>query len=91
MWDLSSLTRIEPEPPAVEARSLNHWTAREVLSGHLKKKIYLLTYLLIHFRLRWVFVAVQGLSLVAASRGYYIVAVRGLLIVVASLVVELGL
>ena len=25
MWD-----GIEPVPPAVEARSLNHWTAREV-------------------------------------------------------------
>ena len=24
-------TGIEPMPPAVEARSLNHWTAREVL------------------------------------------------------------
>ena len=33
MWDLSSQTRgpgIEPAPPAVEARSLNQWTAREV-------------------------------------------------------------
>ena len=39
MWDLSSLTRDEPAPPAVEAQSLNHWTAREVphasVSGHL--------------------------------------------------------
>ena len=31
MRDLSSPTRIEPSPPAVEARSPNHWTAREVL------------------------------------------------------------
>ena len=31
MWDLSSLTRAEPVPPAVEAQSLNHWTTREVL------------------------------------------------------------
>ena len=30
MRDLSSLTREEPVPPAVEAHSLNHWTAREV-------------------------------------------------------------
>ena len=30
MQDLSSLTRIEPVRPAVEAWSLNHWTAREV-------------------------------------------------------------
>ena len=30
MWDLSSRLRIEPVPPALEAQSLNHWTAREV-------------------------------------------------------------
>ena len=30
MCDLSSLTGIEPVPPAVEAQGLNHWTAREV-------------------------------------------------------------
>ena len=36
----------------------------------------------------WVFVAVSGLSLVAASEGYSLVAVRGLLIAVASLVAE---
>ena len=28
---LASQPRIEPTPPAVEVRSLNHWTAREVL------------------------------------------------------------
>ena len=40
------------------------------------------------FWLHWVFVALGfcGASLVAASRGYSLVAVRGLLIVVASLV-----
>ena len=27
---LASQPRIEPTPPAVEVRSLNHWTAREV-------------------------------------------------------------
>ena len=34
MWDLSSPTRdqIKPMPTAVEAWSLNHWTAREVPS-----------------------------------------------------------
>ena len=31
LQDLSSTTRMEPSPPAVEAQSLNHWTAREVL------------------------------------------------------------
>ena len=44
--------------------------------------------LLIYFCLHWVFVAVSSLSLVAASRGYSLVAVCRLLIVVASLVVE---
>ena len=29
---------IEPVPPAVEVRSLNHWTAREVPQTHLSKK-----------------------------------------------------
>ena len=29
-WDFSSLTRDQTRAPAVEARSLNHWTAREV-------------------------------------------------------------
>ena len=32
MWELSSLTRgIKPMLPALKARSLNHWTIREVL------------------------------------------------------------
>ena len=44
--------------------------------------------LLIYFWLRWVFIAACGLSLVAASRGYSFIAVRGLLIAVASLVAE---
>ena len=44
-----------------------------------------------YFCLRWVFVAARWLSLVAASRGYSFVAVRGLLIAVASLVAEHGL
>jgi len=44
------------------------------------------------FWLCWVFVAVCGLSLVAASRGCYtLVAMGGLLIAVASLVAEGGL
>ena len=41
----------------------------------------------IYFWLHWVFVAAHGLSLVAASGGYS-VAVRGLLIAVASVVLE---
>ena len=43
------------------------------------------------FWLCWVFVAARRLSLVAASWGLLFVAVRGLLIVVASLVAEHGL
>ena len=30
MWDLNSLQDMKPSLPAVEAGSLNHWTAREV-------------------------------------------------------------
>ena len=30
LWDLSSLTRVDPRPSAVEVWSPNHWTAREV-------------------------------------------------------------
>ena len=37
-----------------------------------------------YFWLHWVFVAAHRLSLVAESRGYSLVAVRGLLIAVAS-------
>ena len=47
---------------------------------HLKK--YLL------WGLSWVFIAARGLSLVAASRGYAIVVMHWLLIVMASLVAE---
>ena len=61
---------IEHVPPAVETWSLNHWTAREVPEMAL----------FFFFWLHWVFVAAHGPSLVAASRGYYLVVVRGLLI-----------
>ena len=43
------------------------------------------------FWLHWVFIAVRGLSLVAASGGYSSLRCAGLLIAVASLVVEHGL
>ena len=39
----------------------------------------------------WVFIAVHGLCLVASSMDYSLVGVHGLLIVMASLVVEHGL
>ena len=53
--------------------------------GFFKKFI-----LFIYFWLRWVFVAVPRLSS-CGERGLLFVAVRGLLIAVASLVVEHGL
>ena len=30
MWDLVPLPGIKPRPPALEEKSLNHWTTREV-------------------------------------------------------------
>ena len=53
----------------------------------LKNKFYLFIY----FWLCWVFIAACQLSLVAASGGFSLVAVHGLLAVVASLVAERGL
>ena len=47
--------------------------------------------LIIYFWLCWVFGAERGLSLAVESRGYSLAAISGLLVVVASLVVELGL
>ena len=49
------------------------------------------SFLILIFWLCWVFVAVCGLSLGLASGAYSLVAVQGLLIVVASLVAEHGL
>ena len=71
---------MEPVPPAVEAQSLNHWTAKKVPG------------LTIFF-----FLAVLGLRCCerafssCGERGLLFVAVRRLLIVVASLVAEHGL
>ena len=36
----------------------------------------------------WVFIVMSGLSLVSSSRGYFLVAMHGPLVVVASLVME---
>ena len=44
-----------------------------------------------YFCLHWVFVTAHGLSLVAACGSYSLVSVRGLLIVLASLIAEQGL
>ena len=56
------------------------YITHKFLHAFLKKFIY--------FCLHWVFVAVRGLSLVAASGAYSFIVVCGLLIAVASLVVE---
>ena len=62
--------------------SLRKFGSMQVFCFIFNKFIY-------YFWLHWVFVAAHRLSLVAASRGYS--SLRGLLIVVASLVAELGL
>ena len=41
MWDLSSPTRDRTCALALEAWSLNHWTAREVPRGHCFKPLSL--------------------------------------------------
>ena len=55
---------------------------RAMLLSFFFKTIYLF------ISLHWVFVAACRLSLVVVSGGYFLVAVRGLLIAVASLSVE---
>ena len=68
-------------------------------SGHadLKRTKYIyiflnkFIYLFIYFWVRWVFISVQGLSLVVASGGHSSSRCAGLLIVTASLVAEHGL
>ena len=50
--------------------------------------IYLYIYLFIYFWLCWIFIVAHGLSLVVMSGGCSLVALHGLLIVVASLVAE---
>ena len=53
--------------------------------------IYLFLIYFIYFWLCWVFIVARGLSLAAESGGLLFVAMRRLLVVVASLVVEHGL
>ena len=53
--------------------------------------MYVCMYVCMYVWLRWVFVAAQGLSLVAVGGGLLFVVVCGPLIAVASLVVEHGL
>ena len=56
----------------------------------IKLLFFFLSYLFIYFWLHWVFVGARGLSVVAVSGGYSSFVVRGLLIVVASVVAEHG-
>ena len=74
---------------------LKVWSLRQQHQLHLELLLFFLIkiffYLLIYFWLRWVLIALQSLSLVAASGGYSPVVVRGLLIAVVSLVAEHGL
>ena len=71
-------------------RLCSHLSKAKSLIHHRLAYIYiyiiLCIYILMYFWLCWVFVV--GFSLVAVSRGYSLVGVHGLLIVVASLVVE---
>ena len=52
---------IEPEPPAVEVRSLS----------------FIHSFIYLYFWLHWVFVAACRLSLVAASGGYFLLWLAG--------------
>ena len=71
-----------PPRPSFFSRSLGSWP------GCFFFLINLFYYLFIYFWLRWVFVAVHGLSPVAVSWGLLFVVVRGLLVAVVSLVAE---
>ena len=69
---------IEPGPLTVKAPRPTYWATSEFL--HF--------FFFLMFWLHWVFIAVRGLSVVAASEGYSRVAVQGLLTAAASLVAE---
>ena len=71
----------EPGPLTVKAPSPTYWTTSEFLH-------FSFFFFFFMFWLHLVFIAVRGLSVVAASEGYSIVAVWGLLTAVASLVAE---
>ena len=61
------------------------------ICGHPGEGCYLrqwFFFIYLYFWLHWVFVAACVLSLVAASRGYSLVVIHRLLVVVASLVAE---
>ena len=73
--------------PQINMIHLSKWGFQETLSvsryrHFLKKKIH------IYFWLQWVFVATRRLSVVMVNKGYSVVAVQRLLIVVASFIVD---
>ena len=80
----SSRTRARTHVPHIGGQIPNHCATREA------PLFFFLINLLIYFWLRWVFVAVSGLSLVAVSGGYSLLWCAGFsfLIAVASLVAE---
>ena len=84
LWDLPR-PGLEPVSPALAGRFST--------TAPPEKPINLFIYLFnLFIWLRWIFVAMRGLSLVAVGeRGLLFIAVHGLLIAVASLVAEHGL
>ena len=93
MWDLVLQPGIAPGSPALGARSLTHWTSREVPGKYF---IYLFIYLSIYLFI-YLFMAALGLCCCmqafssCCEQGLLFVVVHGLLIVLASLVAEHGL
>ena len=91
MWHMVTQPGIEPMPTAMEARSLNPWTTREIRST-----IFTFYFLLIFLKFIYWFIfgcagssrLCAGFSLVVASGGYYRLVVSRLLIAVAPLIVE---
>ena len=88
MWDLSSLTGDRTCVPCIGRQILSHWTTREV---PLLNSFFQNIYLFIYFWLCSVFVAAHRLYSSCGERGLLFIAVRRLLIAVASLVAKHGL
>ena len=72
---------MSPKAQGVSPRETEH--SRERCGEHLE-----LAHFNFHFGLRWLLIAVNGLPLIAAIRGYSPVVVLRLLIAVASLAAE---
>ena len=87
--DKLSITQTATQPLPC---SVSGWIEVKRLSYHLSNRESFLVFSFlnkfIYFWLPWVFVAACGLSFSCGERGLLFVAVRGLLIAVASLVAE---